>query len=100
VDLALGCGHTYCYDCFNKFFHKSVLDKTMRNQSLAFEYLASQQWTPQCPFCGECLLGRYASQDDRDNRDSFYVPLRCPDPESSHCFIKGYMVRGIILKIL
>ncbi|KAH1598467.1 hypothetical protein KXX44_005584 [Aspergillus fumigatus] len=99
VDLALRCGHTYCSDCFNKYFHKSVLDEAMGSQRLACEYLESQQCKLRCPFCGDYLLGRYAGQNHRDSLDGAYVRLRCPDPESSHCFIKNYMVQGVKLKI-
>lgn len=86
--------------CFDKFFHDYVLGKAMGNQRLACEYLSSRQCEPHCPYSKKSLPGRFASQDDRDYLDGFYVPLRCPDQESSQCFINDYMVQGIKLKIL
>ncbi|PYH75186.1 uncharacterized protein BO88DRAFT_32382 [Aspergillus vadensis CBS 113365] len=57
VDLVLGCGHTYCYNCFNNFFHDSVLRQARRRQALAYEYLAGRQCKPLCPYCMEYFPG-------------------------------------------
>ncbi|RDK42408.1 hypothetical protein M752DRAFT_266211 [Aspergillus phoenicis ATCC 13157] len=100
VDLVLGCGHTYCYNCFNNFFHDSVLRKARRSQALAHQYLAGRQYKPFCPYCMEVLPGQYADPEDCDHLKGFYVPLRCPEPGKLHCFINDYMVQGVRLKML
>ncbi|TQB71046.1 hypothetical protein MPDQ_007809 [Monascus purpureus] len=100
VDLALGCGHTYCYNCFNKFFHDSVLANARGSQASAYERLASRRCEPSCPYCKQVLPGHYMDPEDRDHLKGFYVPLRCSDPETSGCFINDYMVQGVRLKML
>ncbi|OJZ79819.1 hypothetical protein ASPFODRAFT_54562 [Aspergillus luchuensis CBS 106.47] len=100
VDLVLGCGHVYCYDCFNKFFHESALSKALGDSRLAFEYLRKRHCEPCCPVCKKALPDCIARSDNRDHLVGFYVPMRCPHSESSHCFVDDYMVQGIKLRML
>ncbi|KAH8435415.1 uncharacterized protein LDX57_013045 [Aspergillus melleus] len=99
VDLVLGCGHAYCYGCFSKFFHDSVLERVEGCRKLAYEYLFTQLCQPCCPYCKKVLPGRYNDLEDRDHLNDVYVPLQCPDLEIN-CFINDYMVQGIRLKML
>ncbi|RJE19003.1 hypothetical protein PHISCL_08665 [Aspergillus sclerotialis] len=100
VDLALGCGHTYCYDCFNKFFHDSILRKAGESQEWAKMYLLSRYCEPSCPFCKKTFPGQFAPPNDRNHLEGFYFPLHCPDTEHPHCFIEEYVAQGIRLKML
>ncbi|RDH26159.1 hypothetical protein BDQ94DRAFT_180126 [Aspergillus welwitschiae] len=78
VDLVLGCGHVYCYDCFNKFFHDSVLSKALGDSKLAFEYPRKRRCEPCCPVCKKTLPGCFTRPNNRDRLVGFYVPMRCP----------------------
>jgi hypothetical protein len=94
VDLALGCTHTYCYGCFNRFFHALVLVKARRSQVSTHEHLAGQRYKPPCPYCKQLLPGQNADPEDHDHHDGFHVTLRCPGPENSHCFNNEYTGAG------
>ncbi|RDH26205.1 hypothetical protein BDQ94DRAFT_179254 [Aspergillus welwitschiae] len=100
VDLVLGCGHVYCYDYFNKFFHDSVLSKALGNPLLAVQYLRKRRCEPCCPFCKKTLPGCFTRPDNRERLVGFYVPMRCPDSEFSHCFVDDYLVQGTKLRML
>ena len=75
IDLVLGCGHPYCYNCFNSFFHEVALRNIDYDEEAARELLATQSLEPYCPFCQKTLAGRYASVGELQHLNGCLIPL-------------------------
>lgn len=98
VDLAVGCGHTFCYDCFSQYFHEFVLAQTHGQELVARFYLRNNQLLPPCPLCRTELPGFYCEPQDEMPR-TLCFRLQCPNSDDSDCFCENYFVQGIRLRI-